>query len=81
MAQRSLSHGAMVSERIVVTGASAGGIRAMQELAASLAAQFYMLVVGEVIRLSRGPKEQYTRPIGCARKRSACARAAIPCAG
>lgn len=102
----------MASERIVVIGASAGGVRALQVLASGLPADFpapilvvqhigshpsilpelldrqgplpaahardgeriepgrirvappdyHMLVQDDVIRLSHGPKEQYTRP-------------------
>jgi len=102
----------MASERIVVVGASAGGVRALQVLASGLPARFpapilavlhvgshpsilpelltrsgplpaahardgeriapgrihvappdyHMLVEGEYIRLSHGPKEQYARP-------------------
>ncbi|HXS53948.1 MAG TPA: chemotaxis protein CheB [Usitatibacter sp.] len=102
----------MASERIVVVGGSAGGVRALQTLASTLPADFpapilvvqhigshpsilpqllarsgplpaahardgerispgrihvappdyHMLVDGDFIRLSHGPKEQYTRP-------------------
>jgi two-component system chemotaxis response regulator CheB len=102
----------MASERIVVIGASAGGVRALQKLTSGLAADFpapilvvqhigshpsmlpqllmrsgplpaahardgeriaagrihiappdyHMLVEDDFIRLSHGPKEQYTRP-------------------
>lgn len=107
-----VSQRVMGSERIVVIGASAGGVRALQLLASQLPARFpaailvvqhigshpsilprllmshgplpashardgepivpgrihvappdyHMLVEGESIRLSHGPKEQYTRP-------------------
>lgn len=107
-----MSHASMANDRIVVVGASAGGVRALQTLASALPVEFpapilvvqhigshpsilpqllmrsgplpaahardgeriargrihiappdhHMLVDGDFIRLSHGPKEQYTRP-------------------